>query len=126
MTDIISKILKQEPDLCAWGLADDYLRRRNGVSCKSPIDPEEFQVCLTWLSLCQVRKTVNPGIGSSYGLKHRVEHWSGRYVTNGAFIAAVIHLGIPFKRYPDSPNIHLALSGKGLPTPGVWRGSCRG
>lgn len=47
---------------------------------------------------------------SSYGLKHRVEEWSGEYVCNGAFIAAVLYMGIPYRAYDDSPNIDVAIS----------------
>ena len=33
-------------------------------------------------------------------------------MTNGAFIAAVIHLGISYLSHDDSPNIKLAISRK--------------
>jgi hypothetical protein len=77
---------------------------------------EHFRLCCQWLSLCLRRKTINHGIGTSYRLKHHVEKHFGKYVTNGSFIAAVIHLGIPYKIYPDSPNIAVALSSR-LPAP---------
>lgn len=74
-----------------------------------------FQVCCAWLSLCETRKAINPKIGTSYSLKHRVERYFGEYVTNGAFIAAVIHMEIPYRTFPDFPNVQVALSSRGLP-----------
>ncbi len=34
----------------------------------------------------------------SYGLKHRAERWAGRYISNGAMIAAAFMLGWKVKR----------------------------
>lgn len=76
---------------------------------------EQFQVCCEWLSLCRRRKTINSQ--TSYGLKHKLEKHFGKYVTNGAFIAAVIHLDIPYKITPGRPNIEVALSSSLPPMP---------
>ena len=50
----------------------------------------------TWLMGVHRRKTVNKRF-TSYGLKHRVERslpqGQDNYVSNGAFIAATLHLG---------------------------------
>jgi len=44
-----------------------------------------------------------PSIGMySYGLKHRIEEWAGRYISNGAAIAAALMLGWKMKRDPIS------------------------
>lgn len=106
---IIKRICKAEPALCEYGLDPVYAQKHG-----RHIDPEHFELCVKWLELCQVRKTINPNIGS-YGLKHRVERYFGRYVTNGAFIAAVIYLRIPYKRNEIGPNIRVALSSRHLP-----------
>jgi hypothetical protein len=106
--------------LSAWGLASPYACRRNEVTPeRHERDREDlraevrgFQLCCQWLALYRRRKTVNLSLGTSYGLKHAVEIWSGEYVTNGAFIAAVIHMGISYLSRPDSPNIKLAISRK--------------
>lgn len=79
---------------------------------------EHFEVCCQWLSLCKRRKTVNHGIPSSYGLKHMAEDYFNTYVTNGAFIAAVIHLGIPYKVLGHGPNVDVALSS--IPPDTIW------
>lgn len=77
----------------------------------------EFNVCCEWLQGCATRKTINTSF-SSYRLKHLVEAWAkkaGRddyYVSNGAFIAAAIHMGFDWKPDFDSPNVRFNISGK--------------
>ncbi len=77
----------------------------------------EFSLCCEWLQDCNQRKTINTSF-SSYRLKHMVEAWakkSGRddyYVSNGAFIAAAIHMGFDWKPDFDSPNVRFNISGK--------------
>jgi hypothetical protein len=106
--------------LSPWGLGDGYLCGRNGISreCfergRQQIKEEVrgFQLCCQWLALYRRRKTVNPAIGTSYKLKHAVEEWAGEYVSNGTFIAAVIHLGISYTLCGDLPNIMIGISSK--------------
>lgn len=98
--------------------------KRDGIDKKSLREElltayaiKEFRFCVDWLSRCQTIKTPNPKIGGSYTLKHCVETWTEQnkmrtYIGNGAFIAAVIHLAIPYKKYWASPNIHVAISNK--------------
>lgn len=77
----------------------------------------EFRICCKWLQGCNQRKTINTSL-SSYRLKHMVEKWArktGRgdqYVSNGAFIAAAIHMGFDWKPVFDSPNVMFNISGK--------------
>jgi len=75
----------------------------------------EFSVCCEWLRGCSKRKTINTSI-SSYRLKHMVEAWAKMvgledyYVSNGAFIAAAIHMGFDWKADFDSPNVRFNIS----------------
>lgn len=77
----------------------------------------EFSICCEWLQGCKPRKTINTSF-SSYRLKQMVEAWAseaGRknyYVSNGAFIAAAIHMGFDLKPDFDSPNVRFNISGK--------------
>jgi len=77
----------------------------------------EFSICCEWLQGCNQRKTINSSF-SSYRLKHMVEAWTrktGRgdeYVSNGAFIAAAIHMGFDWKCDFDSPNVRFNISGR--------------
>ena len=67
---------------------------------------EAFQSCLDWLD-------EHPDFKrgwSSYALKHEVENWMGTtgtrlYVSQGAFILAALHTGIPVKRIPDELGV---------------------
>lgn len=80
----------------------------------------EFSLCCEWLRDCQKRKTINTSF-SSYGLKHMVEKWARKtgkddyYVSNGAFIAAAIHMDFDWKPDFDSPNVRFNISGKSSP-----------
>jgi len=73
-----------------------------------PVDPDEVALCKQWLEQhVKPRKSINLRGNSSYGWKHRVEHWSEtfgphRYVANGSFIQAAIDLG--YKYVQDGPN----------------------
>lgn len=77
----------------------------------------EFSLCCEWLQGCNKRKTINTSI-SSYRLKHLVEAWAKKtghdasYVSNGAFIAAAIHMGFDWSPGVDSPNAWFNISGK--------------
>lgn len=59
---------------------------------EDPPNPEEVKICEEWIGkFAQPQNTENPR-AFSYSLKHIVENWAGKYVTNGAFIqAAVLH-----------------------------------
>lgn len=125
--DDLRKAFEVEPTLTDFGMGI-YQQKRykpDEAACKIEADRADiltndrflrmFQVCCAWLSLCKTRKTTNRKVGTSYALKHRAERYFGEYVTNGAFIAAVIHMGIPYKTFPNFPNIEVALSSRGLP-----------
>lgn len=95
----------------------------NGIPVGEPIgSPEDmfkddllkqFLICQDWISQCKVVKTIDK-THTSYGHKHRVERWAGRYISNGAFIAAAIALGIPVQYIYRSPNIFTAISKKSI------------
>lgn len=64
---------------------------------------KEIQLCSDWLGFQELGQKVTESSYSSYGLKHAVEfatqHAGDRiYVSNGAFLAAVVIAGIPFER----------------------------
>lgn len=92
----IEQVLKEHPNLSAFGF---------GVG--NPISPEEVKICIDWLSsrsIDLVRKTINTKC-SSYTWKHIVERSTKKYISNGAFICAALHLGFKMKRIDKiSPN----------------------
>jgi hypothetical protein len=116
------EVLARNTNLSAWGLGgpQSWVAKRNRRTVEHFEGDREylkkevrgFQLCCQWLALYRRRKTINLSLGTSYGLKHAVEQWSGEYVTNGAFIAAVIHMGIPYRSRADNPNIKIAISRK--------------
>lgn len=65
-----------------------------------------------WLADFEMTKAINHK-HSSYGLKHLAEKEIG-YITNGAFIAAAVHSGFPFKVFPDSPNMCFGISERSI------------
>lgn len=107
----IQAAMDQEPTLTYFGLGiypgsdveTEKLRLLNAV--------EEVSRCVDWLSNAPYIKTINTR-HTSYGLKHVMEHACGGYVSNGVFIAAVIILGIPYRKYNLSANISIAISQK--------------
>lgn len=76
-----------------------------------------FKQCCEWLLTAQKTKTINKKFGSM-GLKEHVEEWSSRsgikdcYVSNGAFIAAAIHMGFDCVQAFDSPNASFNISSR--------------
>jgi hypothetical protein len=74
---------------------------------------EQVAMCIEWLKTKVIDNKINR-VSTSYGIKHIIERELKTYVANGCFIAAVIHLGIPYKRIPNSPNILVAISHKEL------------
>ncbi len=112
------KAVRKEPRLSSWGLADRNVCRRNNISPERfKADREDLQangyemfvLCCKYLSLCVRQPRVNRKMGTSYGLKHCVENWSGKYVTNGSFIAAVIFMEVKFEWIEGTPNVLVGI-----------------
>lgn len=59
----------------------------------------EFEICCEWLSKF---KTVKTPQTSSFFLKNCIQILSNKYVSNGAVIAAAVHLNISMKRLSDN------------------------
>lgn len=79
---------------------------------------DECNRAVRFLMHVNKRKTVN-FTRTSYGLKHRVEHYMKNlpdvedyYVANGSFICAAIHMGFIFApaKAPGSPNVCFNIS----------------
>jgi len=90
-------------DISAVGILPNS-DEHDGVARK---EPEEQQIALAtgWLrQFARPLKRVSRKRGTSYALKHQVEHWARSenvddpYVSNGAFIVAALRLGYVFRR----------------------------
>ena len=69
----------------------------------------EVQTCVDWLQAQDIAPRVTNRHYTSYFLKHAAEWSAGHYVSNGAFLAAVVILGIPYRPLPGSPNAVVAV-----------------
>lgn len=121
----IRAVISEHPDLDARGMHDgdrDYN--------DNPIDETQFELALFWLTLRGDKlRDVRTRGSSSYVYKHVAEHdlreaanavpgvfspeyrARGSYISNGAFIAAALHLGYKIRRtHPGSPNVFLNVS----------------
>lgn len=72
---------------------------------------EEVEICKKWLlKYCKPRRNCH-WLDSSYALKHVVERWAGRYVSNGTFIQACIDLEyIPYAWGDSWLNLYFNIS----------------
>ncbi len=113
----LTKVMRDFPYLCDWGLANKGLLKSHGIELAEQRKYLEdsvkgFELCCDWLSNCQRMKAPNYKILNSFGLKEFVEKWAGQYISNGAFIAAVLSCGLPYKAYDSSVNIHIGISSR--------------
>ena len=116
------KVIEEEPSLTRSGMNSLFtikaFKRISLADAKEQLEREresfllqfdEFATCCRWLD--RFKKVKTPQY-SSYYLKHVVEKLSGESISNGALIAAAIHLALPTKFYHDSPNVNIAISKK--------------
>jgi hypothetical protein len=89
-----------------------YIKHRKELENRQ----EEFKLCCEWIDKfsynpteSQFIKSVQTQTYSSYYLKHLVEKWAGRYIPNGAFIAAIKALDIPYRPIYGTPDISVTL-----------------
>ena len=107
----IKKILEKEPTLTPFGIEGPRTYHSKDPNFY-PDDIEQIETCIEWLKRREISKRINYATGS-YGIKHIVEKEFNTYVSNGCFIAAVIHLGIPYSTSKRTkPNIYVAISTK--------------
>ncbi len=130
----IKTVLSAEPHLSAFGFGVFDGRRKSSTQIAIELakarentltedNASQFERCCRWLSMVKRRASINSNVGSSYGLKHQVEnYWAkhfpdeDRYIANGMFIIAAIHLGFKFKRIDDGPNAYFNISSKAPPS----------
>ena len=107
----LENILKQQPTLTPFGIEGPgtfQTTEKFDADCMHQIED-----CINWLSPKTTQPKINRKV-TSYAIKHIIEREMKTYVSNGCLIAAVIHLGIPYKRIAGTPNIHLAIGTKEL------------
>jgi len=117
--------MAREPQLNAFGIGiyfDHWRKPRAERLSILEADRENLRANLedvTWTAKwlrtnIAPTKTINRR-HSSYGLKHMVEkHSPKRYLSNGAFIAAALIAGYPYRVTPESPNPAFGMSEKSI------------
>lgn len=86
-------------------ICDAGLRLEEGV----PPPSEEVVLCAAWIAeFAKKKKGINYKY-SSYGLKHIVEKWARRYVSNGAFIQAAIDAGYEYQVRGQNGYFNMSL-----------------
>lgn len=76
----------------------------------------QFDAARRWLAQWRRRKTMNRW-GTTYSLKHAAEKDLGLYVSNGAMVAAAVHLGFRIQRDRQTPNAFVNVEGAAF----AWR-----
>ena len=102
--------MQKYPDLTIDGLAGDRRPDFEWRRMELIASVDEFERAVAWLSVIPKRKSPNRDDGHSYGLKHAAEKWAGAYITNGALIAAAVHLGFPITPCPSAINCWIGVA----------------
>ena len=116
----IQRVMDQVPGLNDFGIGVYDQRRKSAAEQEKEMAEGRAtllrsvdacnKICI-WLS--QVEKIKTPSGRSSYGLKDLAENDIG-YITNGAFIAAAVHCGYPYRITPGSANVAFGMSEKSI------------
>jgi hypothetical protein len=104
----IKNILKKEPTLTPLGIEGQGTFHLDNPNFEAD-DIKQIETCINWLSAKAIDASINRDV-TSYSIKHIIERELNTYIANGCFIAAVIHLGIPYKKKTGSPNVYVAIS----------------
>jgi hypothetical protein len=89
---------RQHPEITSYGFGVPPGMADAWCGGLDPDDLEQIAACGMFLAgLPQV--TPGRRCPGSYALKHRIERWAGRYIREGALIAAAVALGVPLRRH---------------------------
>jgi hypothetical protein len=107
-TKAIDAVMANWEDLTCWGFS--HPKAEGFTDARAQLRTEGvsyFIRAAEWLKHIPRRSSVNLG---SYSLKHQAERWAGDYVSNGALIAAAVHLGFKVERIAGSPNARINVA----------------
>lgn len=101
---------RQHCELTSYGFGTPPGRADAWREGLEPEDLEMIASCGLFLAGLQQIKPGQRAPGSYY-LKHRIERWAGRYIREGALIAAAVALQVPLKRHGrDHHGVALGLA----------------
>ena len=90
----------------------EYHERRKNLAGRF----DEFNTCCEWIEKFRYQPSKKEFLAyvqlqtyNSYYLKHLVERWSGKYISNGAFIAAIKFFELPFRPIYGTPDISVTV-----------------
>ena len=101
---LLNLVRKLEPTLTGCGMFSGEKYEAD------PIPLKEFIICMEWLKAQEVSKEINYQL-TSYALKHYVEEWHRqtkgefKYISNCALIAAIVALGITYRKIENDLNV---------------------
>ena len=75
---------------------------------------DEIDKCMEWLDRFYVSSSRNKDETNSYALKHYVEKYYREYISNGAFVTAVMMKNLNYNTVKDNPNVFIKLHAKPL------------
>ena len=109
---ILNSLKITEQGLLYEAAPNDYSEKRKNLENRY----DEFKLCCEWIEKYRFHPTEKQFIKfvqvrtyNSYYLKHLVEKWSGKYISNGAFIAAVRYMELPFRPIYGTPDISVII-----------------
>lgn len=110
------QVIDENPELCVHGLGigagrepSNFGKLRDELKTRE----KDFEYACDWLQQCDRVQKPND-FATSMQLKHDAARFFGPVdMEHGAFIAAAIALGIPYKRVPSQPHaVYLAIGQK--------------
>jgi hypothetical protein len=75
---------------------------------------DEIDKCMEWLDKIYVPSSRKKDETNSYALKHYVEKYYREYISNGAFVTAVMMKNLNYNTVKDNPNVFIKLHAKPL------------
>jgi len=111
--DRLLRVMADYPDLNPHGYGEPapfYTDRGFCATCDAHYllnYEEEIAYCICWL-LSPERVVDTEFRHNTYGLKHRMEDQTGKYVGNGEMIAAFLILGLPIRLDDFNPAVQVA------------------
>jgi hypothetical protein len=69
----------------------------------------EIDKCMEWLDKIYVPSSRKKDEMNSYALKHYVEKYYREYISNGAFVTAVMMKILDYRLEKDNPNLYIKL-----------------
>ena len=70
---------------------------------------DEIDKCMEWLDNIYVPSSRKKDKMNSYALKHYVEKYYREYISNGAFVTAVMMKNLDYETVKDNPNVFIKL-----------------